>query len=69
MKAGDKNIKAIPAVCATQRQCPFMAGNGGEEVGTEDTRSTLKTVRGRQVILSPVENWPKVQFKILGNRN
>lgn len=69
MKARDKNRKAIPVFCATQRQCPRTAGSGGEEVGRGDMQSTPKMVRSGQVILSPAENRPKVQFKILGNMN
>lgn len=41
IKAKDKNRKAIP-----QRQYPCMAGNGEEEVGTADMRSTPKTAWG-----------------------
>ena len=69
MKARDKNRKAVPVVCATQRHYPCTAGSGGEAVGTEDMRNTMNTARDRRVIPSPAENWLKLQFKILRNIN
>lgn len=47
MKAREKSRRVIPAAVQHKgRECPCRTGSGGEEVGTQDVRSTLETARG-----------------------